>query len=133
MSDKWKHARIGKQYSFSASHTLDNTGIENHPCSRLHGHNYIVEIQVRGAVSPMFGWVVDFKFIDDSIKPLIDQLDHRHLNDIIDNPTAENIAQWIMDSHSPHFIWSVKVWETSKCWAEVVNPDGLWYKEDKIE
>ena len=99
----------------------------------MHGHNYIVEIEVRGEVSPMFGWIVDFSFIDNTIKPLIEQLDHRHLNDIIDNPTAENIAQWIMDNHKPHFIWSVKVWETPKCWAQVVNPDGLWKAEERLE
>ena len=135
MSDinKWKHARIGKQYSFSASHQLLDTGIENHQCSRLHGHNYIVEIEVRGEVSPKTGWIVDFAMIDRIIKPLIDKLDHNHLNDIIDNPTAENIAQWVMDNHTPHFIFSVKVWETPKCWAQVVNIDGLWKSAELVE
>ena len=133
MNNKWKHARIGKQYVFSASHQLPNTGVENHPCSKLHGHNYIVEIEVRGEVSPKFGWIVDFAFLDSTIKPLIERLDHSHLNDTIENPTAENIAQWIMDNHSPHFVWSVKVWETPKCWAQVVNPDGLWKSAELAE
>ena len=133
MNPKWKHARIGKQYSFSASHQLLNTGIENHQCSRMHGHNYIVEIEVRGEVSPKHGWIVDFSMIDRTMKPLIDKLDHYHLNDIINVPTAENVAQWIMDNHTPHFFFSVKVWETPKCWAQVVNPDGLWKSAELIE
>ena len=130
--NQWKHARIAKQYNFSASHQL--TGVsEDHPCSRLHGHNYIVEIEVRGEVSPRTGFIVDFYFIDKTFKPLIEQLDHTHLNDMMENPTAENIAQWLMDNHTPHFVWSVKVWETPKCWAQVVNPDGLWKKQERIE
>ena len=131
--NEWKHARIGKQYSFSASHQLLKTGVKNHPCSRMHGHNYMVEVEVRGEVSPMTGFIVDFAFIDNTFKPLIKQLDHTHLNDTIENPTAENIAQWLMDNHTPHFVWSIKVWETNKCWAQVVNPDGLWKKQERIE
>jgi 6-pyruvoyl-tetrahydropterin synthase len=76
---------------------------------------------------------MDFAYLDQSIAPLIDQLDHRHLNDIIDNPTCENVAQWIMDSHKPHIAWSVKVWETPKCWAMAMNPDGFWRAKDRGE
>ena len=129
----WKRgARIAKQFNFSASHQL--TGVpDDHPCARLHGHNYMVEVEVRGDVNPHTGFVVDFQIIDNAIKPLIEKLDHYHLNDIIENPTAENIAQWIMDNHRPHFAFSVKVWETPKCWAKVLNPDGFWRIRDEQE
>ena len=117
---KWKAARIGKQYHFSAAHKL--TGVaDSHPCAKLHGHNYIVEVEVNGEINPRTGFVVDFSFIDEKFKPLIDKLDHTYLNEILKNPTAENIAQWLMDNHNPHFIHSIKVWETPKCWAMVVN------------
>ncbi|HBU96439.1 6-pyruvoyl trahydropterin synthase family protein, partial [Thalassospira lucentensis] len=38
---------ITKQFAFSASHQL--AGLDaDHPCSRLHGHNYIVEVELKG-------------------------------------------------------------------------------------
>jgi 6-pyruvoyltetrahydropterin/6-carboxytetrahydropterin synthase len=121
----WNLCRIGKQYHFSASHLL--TGVpDSHPCSRLHGHNYVVEVEVRGETQPRTGFVMDFYDLDDSVKPLIDQLDHTHLNDTIDNPTAENIAQWILERIHQNVAYSVKVWETPKCWAMAINADGLF-------
>ena len=131
MRDEWKHARIGKQYSFCASHQL--TGVpEGHQCANLHGHNYVVEVEIRGEINPRTGFIIDFAIIDKVFEPLIAQLDHSHLNDTIDNPTAERIAQWIMDNHSPHNAFSIKVWETPKCWAQIVNPNGLWRKADLV-
>jgi 6-pyruvoyltetrahydropterin/6-carboxytetrahydropterin synthase len=74
---------------------------------------------------------VDFNYVDTIIKPLVDQLDHRTLNDIIPNPTAECIAQWFLDNANPHVFYSIKVWETSKCWAMAINADGLFPKVHK--
>ena len=96
MNNEWKHARIGKQYSFCASHQL--TGVpEGHQCVNLHGHNYVVEVEIRGEINPRTGFIIDFAIIDKVFDPLIAQLDHSHLNDTIDNPTAERIAQWFID------------------------------------
>jgi 6-pyruvoyltetrahydropterin/6-carboxytetrahydropterin synthase len=130
----WTPARIGKQYSFSASHQL--TGVPaGHPCARLHGHNYIVEIECRGDIHPQTGFVVDFHKIDEWMKPIIKRLDHYHLNDIegLENPTAENLAYWIWQQFDMKFPFSVTVWETPKAWAKYINTDGLWYKRDKVE
>ena len=128
----WKHARIGKQYHFSASHQL--TGVpEGHQCGNLHGHNYVVVIEARVDVSHVTGFICDFSFIDKTMNPFIKRLDHSHLNDIIPNPTAENLAQWIMDNYKPRYICSVKVWETPNCWAQVINKGGLWNKNCKTE
>jgi 6-pyruvoyltetrahydropterin/6-carboxytetrahydropterin synthase len=122
------YSRIGKQYSFSAAHQLTKVP-DGHPCKRLHGHNYIVEIEVRGDTTHNgFCNGVDFYHIDEEFKPLIDRLDHQNLNDFIDNPTAERIAQWFMDEVKLKFIYSVTVWETPKCWAMAVNADGLYAK-----
>jgi 6-pyruvoyltetrahydropterin/6-carboxytetrahydropterin synthase len=130
--DEWKLARIAKQYNFSAAHFL--TGVpDSHPCAKLHGHNYIVEIQVRGDVSPMTGMLIDYYEIDKAMKPIIAKLDHICLNDIIENPTAERIAHWIMEEYSVKYLWSVKVYETPKTWAEVVNHEGFWNAKDRAE
>jgi 6-pyruvoyltetrahydropterin/6-carboxytetrahydropterin synthase len=128
----WQYSRIGKEYHFSAAHQL--TGVpEDHPCARLHGHNYVVEIEVRGDISPRNGFCngLDFYDLDKAMKPLVELLDHRFINDTIDNPTAERIAQWflrkLLDT-TTGFVFGVKVWETPKCWAQAINSEGLFHK-----
>lgn len=132
MRNGWKSARIGKQYYFSAAHHLPMTAA-SHPCHRMHGHNYVVEIEIRGDVEPQAGWIIDFHHIDQNMQPIIDRLDHQVLNDFIDNPTAENIALWIMDEMPVKYAFSVTVWETPKCWAKVINKEGYYTQVEKIE
>lgn len=130
--NKWKGVRIGKRYEICASHFLPNVP-DGHKCKNLHGHNYVIELEMRGEVNPNTGFLVDFEFFNKNFKPTIMRLDHAHLNDIIENPTAENIAQWIMDNHRPHCLFSVTVWETSSCYARVVNGDGFWKTREIAE
>ena len=135
MKQAWQYARIGKEYSFSAAHQLTKVP-DGHPCARLHGHNYLVEVEVRGEVSERNGFCngLDFADLDRDVKPVIEKLYHRFLNDVLENPTAERIAQFILDevyARSTRYLYSVKVWETPKCWAMVVNPDGLFHREHK--
>ena len=128
----WDLARIGKRYEFSAAHHL--TGVmPTHPCYKMHGHNYVVEVEVRGDVEPVTGFIIDFHAIDREMKPIIDKLDHSLLNEFIENPTAERIARWIMDEFRVKYLFSVTVWETPKCWAKVINKDGFYTSSEKIE
>lgn len=64
-------------------------------CSRLHGHNWIIEVTCQREELDENGMVVDFS----KIKEVVMQLDHQYLNEILKgiNPTAENIAKWIAD------------------------------------
>ena len=131
----WQYTRIGKSYSFSAAHQLTKVPAD-HQCARLHGHNYVIEVEVRGDVSERNGFCngLDFADLDRDIKPVIDMLDHQFLNDFLDNTTAERLAQFIMDEvykRSTRYLYSVKVWETPKCWAMVVNQDGLFHRVHK--
>lgn len=132
MKRNWQYARIGKEYEFSAAHRLMLLD-ENHPCYRLHGHNYKVEIEVRGDVMQKTGFCnnVDFRDLDKLLKPLVNKLDHQYLNDFIENPSAENIALWFLNSLRETYIYSVKIWETPKCWAMVVNDQGLFHAVHK--
>jgi 6-pyruvoyltetrahydropterin/6-carboxytetrahydropterin synthase len=52
---------------------------------------------VRGKVNKKTGFVIDFSEIDKSFQPLLDQLDHKYLNDVsgLENPSSENMCQWI--------------------------------------
>ena len=55
---------------------------DTHPCSRLHGHSFRVELTVSGDIDPALGWVLDFADIDAAWRPIHAALDHRNLNDI---------------------------------------------------
>jgi 6-pyruvoyltetrahydropterin/6-carboxytetrahydropterin synthase len=130
MKANWQLARIGKQYAFSAAHHLPKVA-SGHPCKRMHGHNYLVEVEFRGEIAPKDGFCgnLDYADMDSDVKPVIEKLDHRLLNDFIDNPTAELIAAHILAciNSQRSIYYSVKVWETPKCWAMVVNPDGYFH------
>lgn len=83
-------ARVVKQVRFHASHVLPQ-----HPgkCSRLHGHTYTVEVSVVGSIRAEDGMVVDFDTLEDALRrEVIERFDHRHLNDLLENPTAELLA-----------------------------------------
>lgn len=114
--------RIGVDIGFEAAHLLPNVPA-GHKCGRLHGHNYRVRIEFDGQVDPVTGWVLDFAIVDALAAPLIEQLDHHYLNDVagLENPTAESIAQWIMDNmvhiQTPLPVHSVTVWETERYFA----------------
>ncbi|MDA8127397.1 MAG: 6-carboxytetrahydropterin synthase QueD [Betaproteobacteria bacterium] len=70
---------------------------ESHPCSRLHGHSFKVELVITGDPDPVLGWVLDFADVEAAWRPIHAALDHRCLNDIpgLDNPTSENLAIWL--------------------------------------
>jgi 6-pyruvoyltetrahydropterin/6-carboxytetrahydropterin synthase len=113
--------KITQAFSFEAAHFLPNVA-EAHRCRAMHGHSYRVELRADGPVDPVTGFVVDFFDIEAVFGPLLKRLDHHCLNEIdgLENPTAENIAQWIWDRTKPGLpqLSTVIVYETRDCWAE---------------
>jgi 6-pyruvoyltetrahydropterin/6-carboxytetrahydropterin synthase len=89
---------IFKEFHFEAAHYLPHVPPQ-HQCARVHGHSFVVQLWMRGAVNPEMGWVRDFADLTDAFEPLRAQLDHRLLNDVegLDNPTSENLAVWIWE------------------------------------
>ena len=69
----------------------------------MHGHTYKLRVFIKGQPDPQLGWIMDFKELKDIVNPLIDQLDHKLINDIkgLENSTAENITLWIWDHIKP--------------------------------
>lgn len=113
--------RITKDYHFSASHQLFGLA-EDHPCARLHGHNYIVQVELSAQELNAHGFVRDYRELD-ALKDYIDEkIDHRHLNDVLgeNNTTAEQIAQHFYDWCKERWpeVTAVRVSETPKTWAE---------------
>lgn len=65
-------------------------------CTSLHGHNWLITVECRAERLDPNGMVIDFTLL----KRLIhDRMDHKVLNDVFPfNPTAENIARWVVDT-----------------------------------
>ncbi|MDQ6877380.1 MAG: 6-carboxytetrahydropterin synthase [Candidatus Dormibacteraeota bacterium] len=130
--------RITRRATFAAAHVLcrpewsDERNREVFgACSSDHGHNYVVEVTVAGAVEPTTGMVANLKDVDHVLRrEFIDLVDHRHLNKDVDFlrgvvPTAENIALAAFERLSPHFaparLVRLRLTESENNAAEVVS------------
>ncbi len=111
---------LSVELEFSAAHHLrDYPG----KCSRLHGHNYRVEVSVAGAELDENGMLLDFGRLRELCREAIAELDHSLLNDHPffqqHNPTSENIARYIFGEIAPRLadtpiaVTSVRVWESA--------------------
>jgi 6-pyruvoyltetrahydropterin/6-carboxytetrahydropterin synthase len=80
---------VCKIVTFDAAHSLP--GYKG-ACARLHGHQWVLEIEVSGIVDET-GMVVDFVILKKMINDLIvEKFDHHHINDFMAMPTAENMV-----------------------------------------
>ena len=96
--------KIKKTLEISASHKL-KLDYES-KCQNLHGHNWIVNIYCKSETLNQNGMVEDFTEIK---KKIHNKLDHKNLNDVLDfNPTAENMAKWVVDKIETCYKCSVK-------------------------
>ena len=93
---------IFKEFRIEAAHHLPNVP-EDHKCRRLHGHSFRISVHVEGPVGASTGWVRDFAEISAAVEPLVEQLDHRYLNEVpgLENPTSEHLAEWVWDRLLP--------------------------------
>ena len=129
---------ITKQFEFSASHQLEHLinpawpedDPRQHPCSRDHGHNYIVEVELQADLLDSRGFVVDYGELR-HFKNYIDEVfDHRRINDVLSGyATAENLALYFYGwcvTRWPQTV-AVRVSETPKTWAEYRPARGEHY------
>jgi 6-pyruvoyltetrahydropterin/6-carboxytetrahydropterin synthase len=99
---------VTARLTFSAAHRLHNPNRDPEwnrrtygKCDnpRGHGHNYALEVSVRGRIDPETGMVIDLKRLKDIMRErIIDRVDHTSLNEDVDFlvgviPTAENLAR----------------------------------------
>lgn len=86
-------------------------------CKNIHGHRWKIEFFITGEILTN-GMLIDFS----ELKAIARNLDHILINNIIKQPTAENIASYIqkkVKEKNPNLKVKIRVWETPKCYAEV--------------
>ena len=98
-------------------------------CENIHGHNWKVVLNVKGATLNDIGLLIDFNDLKVVLKKITNYLDHKNLNEVVPfdivNPSSENIAEYISKEAQKEIasidsdikVESVTVWEsdTSRC------------------
>lgn len=114
------HVELVKTFKFDAAHSLA-AAPDGHKCKRMHGHSYRVDIHIAGEVDADRGWLMDFGDLKTLVAPIIDDLDHRNLDELdeLPNSTSEMLAKFIWDrlKTALPLLSAVTVWEsdTSRC------------------
>jgi len=122
---------LTRKAEFSASHYYHNPEFTQEENERIfgkcnnphgHGHNYTLEVTVKGQVDPRSGFVVDLKELKEIMnREVIDALDHRFLNKEVPEfakaiPTTENLAISIWERLKPKLklaeLHRIRVYET---------------------
>ncbi len=111
---------ISKKLEISAAHSLQLS--YESKCSRMHGHNWQLEIFLvsRDKLNED-GMVEDFTHIK---KVIHSKMDHANLNEIFDfNPTAENIGKWIVEQFDA--CYKVNIQESFGNTATVIDENKI--------
>jgi 6-pyruvoyltetrahydropterin/6-carboxytetrahydropterin synthase len=110
--------------SFAAAHNLrDFRG----KCENLHGHNWKIEVTMRGKSLEKNGILVDFAEVKAAAGEALEELDHKYLNElpffVQNNPSSENIARFLFErlsaklNTSDRWLHSVSAWESDNACA----------------
>lgn len=127
--------RVSRTFKFDAAHKLPHY---DGKCKNMHGHTWKLRVTLVGTRrtnGPQKGMILDFSDLKDIVnKFILNQLDHSVINDYYDNPTAENLADWIFQvldealqtkfSTEEVYLESVRVYESDDSYAEVVDVDA---------
>ncbi|MGD8389461.1 MAG: 6-carboxytetrahydropterin synthase QueD [Desulfobacteraceae bacterium] len=114
---------------FSAAHQLREHGGK---CEQMHGHNWKVEVYVRGEDLDENGLLIDFHDVKAAAAEVIEGLDHKYLNEVPPfdhaNPSSENIARHIFESlgrrlnNARVIVSRVTAWESDTACASYASP-----------
>ncbi len=109
---------------FAAAHQL--RGFKG-GCEHLHGHNWKVEVFVSGEKLEEDGLLIDFRIIKEKTEVLMEELDHKFLNELEPfvtlNPSSENIARHLFEALSRDLnnenlkVSKITVWESDNACA----------------
>lgn len=134
---------ITRQVHFNAAHRLHNPaksqawnkrqyGLCTNP--HWHGHNYVLEVTVRGEPNPETGYILDLAQLKRILhEAIVDKCDHHNLNDEVPFlrgiiPSTENLVIAFWEQIEPRLpagkLHSVRLYETPRNFAEYFGPDG---------
>jgi len=112
------------EFEFSASHQIHHHA---GACRNLHGHNYVLFVEIGGSVDAATGFVADFHAIEEVVhREVINRVDHRHINDFLELPTAEVMVAWFWRRLAPHLpLVSLRLFETRRYCATYQGEPGI--------
>ena len=130
---------ITRQVHFNSAHRLYNPAKslawnrkQYGLCSQMHGHNYVLEVTVKGTPDPVTGYVVDLGELKQIMNETVaDPCDHRSLNDDVDFlrgiiPSTENLVIAFWHRIEPRLtagrLHCVRLYETPRNFAEFFGP-----------
>ena len=116
--------RVTKRFRFEAAHHLPGYAGK---CARPHGHGYRLEVTVEGPVRDD-GLVFDFYDLKRVVRErVVDRLDHRDLNDVLEMPSAENVLLWVRDQLAGAMpgvrLVEMRLHETEDSWVTMTAED----------
>jgi len=101
-------------------------------CEKPHGHNWKVQVTVRATELDELGMGIDFKILKQKVNEVVDELDHRDLNEhpafLNQNPSSEHIAVFLFDqlkttlNHERYKLYSVMIRETDNSGLTYYGP-----------
>ncbi len=101
---------LSRKFKFDAAHKIIDY---NGKCENLHGHTYFLKVTISGKLKEN-EMVLDFAIVKNNVNKIVNQLDHKYLNDIFKNPTTENIALYIFEKLTDEFKkYQCKVYEVN--------------------
>jgi 6-pyruvoyltetrahydropterin/6-carboxytetrahydropterin synthase len=113
---------------FAAAHQLRNIGGK---CEDLHGHNWKIEVTLRGEKLRDGGLLVDFQEVKEATNSILGELDHSFLNELAcfknQNPSSENIAAYLFKKLSNTLndnrieVTKVTAWESDFACASYIR------------
>lgn len=128
---------VTRRLMFNAAHRVHNPALSDEENVRLfgkcnnpnwHGHNYTLDVSVRGPIDPRTGYVMDLGAVKRIVlERAVDKIDHKNLNLDVDfmrgvNPTSENIivAIWreVAPALAPNRLVRLVLWETPNNYVE---------------
>ncbi|MDP8217525.1 MAG: 6-carboxytetrahydropterin synthase [Candidatus Theseobacter exili] len=126
---------VTKRFIFSSAHRLSGISFSEEEdraiygkCASLHGHNYVLEISLKGKPDKQSGMILDFGVFKKIVQEeVISKLDHKNITEDINffvklPPTCENIAKWIwiqlIDKFPNGQLYKIILRETDNNWVE---------------
>lgn len=122
--------KVSREFRFEASHILPR---HEGKCSRLHGHSWRVRVTIYGWLNRENGFVLDFARLKAIVQPLIDRLDHRHLNNFVVYPSSENISIHLAHAIRARFAYLYPAFRYSRLLVEVSETANTWAVWDSNE